>query len=368
MTTQSGGEESIDQPTEATEKKSPNITNGQPQDNNDAPKDTFQNSILSVLDVNKISDWKNTLSGALDDQRLFWGLFVLTIFYIFYILVNAIFNDDEKDEDSITELCKCNPKHRWFYIFWFSFCSFLWGVSHIVVGITDSKLKDCFIKICNCGCLKGKCKCDCLKGKCNHSSDIQSEGKQCCSCLCRIYNCLYRIYNKFKSYIFDKEKLSRYEFHLWTQYCELYVVGITKNNENFNFDHVEQIIKETFYKPSESQQSNKAVLDTTVALSKYHKQCDLRYVAQAIFFVILKLIQLIAQFAVIPLLIIQMYDTYAFLCFTADSYCSTSEEYNLHLDQTAFTFGFYAALMTSLLSTLMIQWNPWPEMPSKKPK
>ena len=39
---------------------------------------------VSLLDVNKISDWKSTLSGALSDQQLFWALFVLGIFYLLH--------------------------------------------------------------------------------------------------------------------------------------------------------------------------------------------------------------------------------------------------------------------------------------------
>ena len=101
--------------------------------------------------------------------------------------------------------------------------------------------------------------------------------------------------------------------------------------------------------------------DATTVLPKYHKECGLRVIVQGLFFIFIKLIQLTAQLFVVPMLIIQMYDSYAFLCFAADSYCTTRDEYNLHLDQTAFTFGFYVALMISLLTTRMLQWNPWPQ-------
>lgn len=303
------------------------------------PQDTTENKLSSLQAINKISEWKSTLSGALDDQRLFWALFVLTIFYIFYILVNATHNDDEKDEDSITELCKCNPNHRLFYVIWFSFCWLLWVVFHFIVLIGDSK--NYFAR--KCGSSE---QCDD-----NHSKRIHQ----------------YSIYDRLKHYILDKDKLSRYEFHLWTQYCELYVVGITKNTENFSIGHVEKIIEETFHKPPKSQQKDEEVVhDSTIAVAKYHEQCNLRYILQVAFFIFLKAIQLIAQSFIVPLLIIQMFDTYSFLCFTANSYCSQRAEYNLHLDQTAFTFGFYVALMTSLLSTLMLQWLPWPEKPDKK--
>ena len=325
----------------------------QPTDTSPEITDALNDASNSPLDVNKVSDWKNTLSGALDDQQLFCALFVLGLFSIFYTLVNTT-HIENRDEDRITELCRCNPRHRSFYIIWFSVCSFLWTVCHFSITIADSnfnfhecisiKLKQLF------GCLKNCCfsfTCCCYHRCC-----------WCCWCW------LKPLYDKFLHYLLDKEKLSRYEFHLWTQYCELYVVGITKHNENFNFDRVEEIIKETLQNSSEpSEQGNyNAVPDNTVMLPKYHKQRNLRYALQVIYFISLKLIQFIAQLFIVPLLLILMFDTYAFLCFADDSYCTISAEYKLHLDQTAFTFGFYAALVTSLLSTLMLRRNPWPEL------
>jgi len=43
--------------------------------------------------------------------------------------------------------------------------------------------------------------------------------------------------------------------------------------------------------------------------------------------------------AVIPLLMIQVFDTYAFLCFIANNYCTVESEFMLHL-QTVVTFAF----------------------------
>ena len=319
----------------------------QPADKSPKTTDALNNDSNLPLDVYKISDWKNTLSGALDEQRLFWALFVLGVFYIIYTLVNI--THENKDEDSITELCKCNPRHRSFYIIWFSICFFLWAVCHFSVTVADNKDFYDFISS-----LKLKQLFDCLENYCWY---------YCFWCCCCCWCCLKPVYDKFWHYLLDKEKLSRYEFHLWTQYCELYVVGITKHNENFNFDRIEEIIKETLQNSSESQQANNnAVPDNTTVLPKYHEQRDWRYVLQVIYFVFLKLSQFIGQLSIVPLLIIQMFDTYAFLCFAQDSYCSTRAEYNLHLDQTAFTFAFYVALMMSLLSTLMLQRNPWPEL------
>ena len=318
-------------------------------------KNGTQTSLQTVsanLGANKISDWKNTLTGALDDQRLFCALFVLSIFNFLYIFFNVAFGGDEKDEDCITTSCKCNTNHRVFYTFLLVASFVLWTILHLIVAITD------------------------VYHFCNHKTTDQgnSEPNKFWKCCLSLINCCCRcptmqsMASKLEDYVSNSQKLDRYEFYLWTHYCELYVVGIAKNTENFNLDRVEGIIKEKLYQPPKSSQNNendKLVLDSTIALRKYHDDWDIHSGLQAFFFFVLKIFQFIAQLFVVPLLLIQMFDTYAFLCFAADNYCSTEAEYNLHLDQTAFTFGFYAALMVSLLSTLMLQWNPWPEVKKK---
>ena len=325
-------------------------------------QESITTKVVSLLDVNKISDWKSTLSGSLDDQRLFWALFVLGIFYIFYILVNTTHNDENKDEDSINKLCECNPDHRYFYIILFCLCSLLWIFLHFsLVVVAVYNYFKCNYSVSNRS--KESCPSNKEQAEDNHQHEDKCPWLFCYCCR----KALYKIYDKFKFYILDNKKLSRYEFHLWTQYCELYAIGITKNTENFNLDNVETIIRETLINKENTNQdqpsevNDKITYDATTVLPKYYKVCDLRVKVQGSFFIFIKLIQLTTQLFVVPMLIIQMYDTYAFLCFAADSYCTTRDEYNLHLDQTAFTFGFYAALMISLLTTRMLQWNPWPQ-------
>ena len=53
-------------------------------------------------------------------------------------------------------------------------------------------------------------------------------------------------------------------------------------------------------------------------------------------------------------------ESITFLCIFADNYCTTREEYKLHLHQTGVTFGFYCSLMASLLTTRMFSWIPCP--------
>ena len=110
-----------------------------------------------------------------------------------------------------------------------------------------------------------------------------------------------------------------------------------------------------------------AKAETTTALPRYQTDQSCTSIVQIVFHIILSFIRFIAQLAVVPLLMIQILDTYAYLCFTANSYCNMRAQYKLHLDQTAMTFAFYCSLMISLLSTTMVRWFPLPEKREVKP-
>ena len=70
----------------------------------------------------------------------------------------------------------------------------------------------------------------------------------------------------------------------------------------------------------------------------------------------------LAQLATVPLLTLQMFDSYALLCFAASDYCSNKSKYRFHVVQVAITFAFYCSLGLSLLTSTMLVWNPWPEV------
>ena len=100
------------------------------------------------------------------------------------------------------------------------------------------------------------------------------------------------------------------------------------------------------------------------ALSKIQKKrCS--YGVQAVLHLILFLILFLAQLAIIPLLMIQVFDTYAFLCLAADNYCTMESQFTLHFHQTVVTFAFYCSLMVSFLTSTMLRWVPWPKKGSQ---
>ena len=68
------------------------------------------------------------------------------------------------------------------------------------------------------------------------------------------------------------------------------------------------------------------------------------------------LIKYVSQLVTVPLLLLQMFDTYSLLCFSPDLYCSNTSEYKLHLAQTAITLLFYCSLILSQLTRTMLDW------------
>jgi len=76
--------------------------------------------LMGEYSGNKYSDWKKTLSGALDDQRLFCALVTLFYFYVGYT-INSVYQDiNARDEDTVVHNCSSKSNHRSFYIAWFS--------------------------------------------------------------------------------------------------------------------------------------------------------------------------------------------------------------------------------------------------------
>jgi len=185
-----------------------------------------------------------------------------------------------------------------------------------------------------------------------------------------------------ETYTGTPSDLQRYKYYLWSQYYELYVVGITKQIEQFNKEGIKKIFTESFCgkdtKPRPNNSKRKEdrhslinneegsnihglINGPVTALTEEHHKCGVSCFLQTLLHFLLKMLRFCAQLAVVPLLIIQMFDTYAFLCMAADNYCTMRAQYKLHLDQTAVTFGFYCSLMISLLTTTMSRWVPLPK-------
>ena len=338
-----------------------------------------------VASDNKSGDWRKTLSGALDEQRLVCALAVLTIYYIGNTIAHAFHDNNAKDEDIITRNCTCKPTHKCFYLSWSIICYVLWFICHLLVLICSSK---------HCGSCCGKSgkngdeneQPQNSRGGIANTDETPSNNKSLSNNQLR--KCLTAISpfcSKIKSCVVNKDEIYRYEYYLWTQYYELYAIGVTQEIKIFGKDKIKRIFKEHLIRneiipkestdgpqnphkdPSEKQKSapDMVALAMIYHISKLTDWCS--YGAHCVFHTILQLFRFCAQLAAIPLLMIQMLDTYAFLCLFEDNYCTRRAQYNLHLDQTAITFGFYCSLLASYLTTIMLRWIPWPDYKKFKP-
>ena len=356
---------------------------------------TMKKGTIKVVDIisdNKSGDWRKTLSGALDEQRLVCALVVLTIYYIVYSIGSAFHDNDEKDEDVVTLNCTCKPNQRNFYISWSVICYTLWGICHLLILIFSSK--HCNLKACLCllPCC-GKNNNETLlpqnnqrrsdaysysNGKSSNNKSLSNDQLTFCN---QFYAALRQLCPKIKSCVVNDDEIHRYEYYLWTQYYEFYAIGITNDIKIFNSAKVKRIFDNHLSKnkitstnePDGPESSNKtaSIKQTSapdvVALSMvYHIGERCSYGAHCVFHVILQVFRFSAQLVTVPLLMIQMLDTYAFLCLTADDYCTRRAQYDLNLDQTSITFGFYCSLLFSYLTTIMLRWIPWPKY--KKPQ
>ena len=291
-------------------------------------------------------DWKSKLSGAFDDKQLFGSLFVLGTFYVVYTLTNGFFDTDKKDEDEFFN-CTCKTSHRVFYIGWFSICSVIWlGVHSILFYqlVITSKTE------------QGKNK------KKRHEPEKKEEQVTLIAVL---------------------EQCTEI---VWYQYYKLFVIGYYNAGEAINLAKIEKDLerkkKEEKEKRKRKEEEEAAagveetqegpkpleLTDFTDCSSLYNKiKKNPSLVSNGLLKIFLTLTKYIAQLATVPLLTLQMFDTYALLCFGASDYCSTTSKYKFHAVQVAITFAFYCSLGLSLLTSTMLLWNPWPK-PEKQPE
>jgi len=280
-------------------------------------------------------DWKSKLSGAFDDKQIFVSLIVLGIFYIVYTLVNGFFDTDNKDEDNVIN-CTCKTSHRVFYISWFSICSVIWLVLHSILF---------YQLVITIKTVQGKDKKKNKPEKKVENITLITVLEQCTEIV-------------------------------WYQYYKLFVVGYYNAGEAINLAKIEKDLEKRNRKNNdvaeeEEEAGNEMtqddpkpleLTDMTDCISFYYKvKRNPSLLSNGLLKIFLTLTKYIAQLATVPLLTLQMFDTYALLCFGASDYCSSTSKYEFHTIQVAITFAFYCSLGLSLLTSTMLLWNPWPK-------
>ena len=328
----------------------------------------------------KPSNWKNKLSPGFAEEEVFYSLLILGIFYVIYAAVKVNFDAQENsidDEERFIQSCYCSFNQRFFLRFLFSLCCVLWFIAHTYGFLSIISIKRFvkfgkiikvflpFLIICPCYCIKSFCT---SKGRQGSYKVANYENKE------------------------TLERLNNNVRRLWFQYCKLYVIGYTEYD-----DSTDSITKQTKKQQSEYYQSkqrkNGENCSTTddpkrkngekhsatnneqykcvccnhqMFCRKKNKICfgekfynvySLKNVTRvSLFFV-----KYISQLSSVPLLLLQIFDTYSFLCFSPDLYCSNSTEYELNLLQVCITLLFYCSIVMSHLASTILMWHPWPK-------
>ena len=415
----------------------------------------------------KKEDWKSKLSGAFSSEQIFFSLFVLSVFYAGYTIINVDghYDVDTKDEGHIIDSCNCTSSHSDFYRAWFGICCGLWLILHtytyVAVRFRSSEDFLKLMKVIFQDLLKYS------KGLLTHCY------KFCCKCK-RSDTVTVNINPRSGPKRQPDESnqndiIQRYIKVLWFQYYKLYVIGYAKGKDekiilnqpdtNDKSDdkeevtwfccsaYIEKKVKKTdeeqeddcksddkekvtcfccsaytekkvkkpnkvqrddhksddkekvtcfccsaytekkVKKPNKVQRDDRKSDDkekvTYFCCSAYTEKkgkkpdeeqgddgctcgCDKELglcfnILKNLSHIILLSVKYLAQLLTMPLLFLQIFDTYSLLCFSPKLLCSDSSEYKLHLAQAAITLLFYCCLALSQLASTMLTWSPWPK-------
>ena len=315
--------------------------------------------------------WKKSLTGGLDNTQVFLSLFILGCFYTIYSITNYTLRNT-RDQYSVINACNCGDNARVPYRVSYYLLLGIWGLVHTCIFLQRNLKYIEFTSCChdwNSGCKEkiGNC-CDCLQKLVQNSAKfMQALRHYLWACITKqVWNCLRkRCYGTNDDSSSDSSNSpepeldpqdKHYEKILWYRYYKLYVVGYSKD-----------------IKPPETETNSPMAQTKTSSVNNTNdyyccsgcQSCigTCRSLYRDIFqkwFVrtILVLLKYIAQGATVPILMIQVFDTYALLCFSPDGeYCETASEYKIHLAQAAITISFYFCIALAQLTSALLEWD-----------
>ena len=304
------------------------------------------------LAAKQYEDWKEIFSGALNDKQLLCGILLILCLYVFCYIFNIVIigNDDDKDN----EACQCTfSQRRCLQIIITGFC-LIWIVCFAVIIIYD------LYKLFK-----------------NRSIDSPDSDKTAD--------------DKFSKL---DDELTLYENHLWLEFYKAYSVGsgvyesrklsssddakeneygwllkfykefykeVDKAKEQHNRDEVDGVDEPDGATADCCQRlckkiKEKAKVFLIIFLNKGEKAAQQSY---SVLYPFLVIVRLLAQLALIPLLLLQMLNTDTWICVTEDDQCHnaiTSSQLGLY--QAYMTFSFYIALLVAVLASTMLRWFP----------
>ena len=333
------------------------------------------NSVYVIIKEapDKAKSWKSKLSGVLNEQQIFFSLMVIGLFYIAYGITNFSFGDN-RNEDFITRNCHCQFWHRFLYRVWFSISFAMWFCLYTYTFFVQSS------KVISCPeCIKKRFSSN--EGCCKRIKDCFKNIKDCCgycfkwivdllkSCL-GICNCFQKCKccngtkpnNKDSSNGGQKELVIEAKIQQqWFYYYKLYVTGFKRDDKDWQIDMRSKEEDQSNPNPPQASPTGAQQNETDTSTCDSCCSCSgcLWYYVIYSFFLIVKYI---AQLATVPLILMQIFDTYSLLCFFPnEAYCTPTSEYRIHAIQSILTVSFYCSLALSLLASTILEWNPWPK-------
>lgn len=347
------------------------------------------------------NQWKKTLSGTLSDKQLSAGLTLLFAFYVFYASFNSISGENNQEEDLTN--CTCSETHRVYYQTLVITFSIIWVICFCLITIWDLMR---FFHI------KPSCKCfqwEKLMGSCvrlaggiitpqdqtpivedpsrpktqdkesvpevpsSSEKQIQENKPQAAK--------PPQVHKSVALKSATLQRLDHYENYLWLQFNRVYSVGaaIGKHKE-LKLPEIKSVVADE--KKIRRKSMRKVSLQVNGRLVSTGtddedeqddelfehmdeedfamRTADMACASIAFFlYPFLLITRLMAQVSLIPLLILQVLDTHAWICVMDTLYCDNLRtEYELGLDRTAVSFGFYCSILVSILASTMLHWFP----------
>ena len=321
--------------------------------------DKEQEEDSSKSDKNTIPDWKSSLSGTLNDTQLGFALIVLFAFFVVYTIFDySLINNNREDVDVVKDIqngdCNCKSSYKIFLIVWFTICSTVWVVGPFVLWIFQCS--------------------NCCSSKLNWTN-VFAMFHGVITCIAEwidsfnsekikeVANTILKVLRLFK---IDKitGPLKKIEDLKWLEYYNMHITGA--HIKKIKFKKIKKRILKVIGPSNEQNvdsdqtaKKNPEEKSETIDGKVDIEGMEGNYCCGGCYYLVCLLLEggrIIAQRATVPLLMVQAFDTYAFLCFTGNQYCTPTTQYEIPLGQAAFTFAFSVSIMVSTLTVAMLKW------------
>ena len=309
---------------------------------------------------NEYKDWKTKLTGGLDNTQVFVSLGILGCFFASYTIINFTLGNT-RDQYTITSGCYCRSNARIPYVVSFTVLLITWFIFHTYIFIKRTikrnlRFAEYCCNHCNCRtilkCLENALACVARRIVAVTEAVIHRIKASICKYVC----CdppLTKSEDESPGNKEDAQYLNEYyENLLWYRYYKLYVVGYSKDIKPKTPIETKTDPPKNLQGTSNGKHSGYLQKNTDVECFRPY------YLLWKLTRIVLVLLQYVAQGTTVPILMLQIFDTYALLCFSpVGEYCETVSEYKVHLAQAAITISFYFCVALAQLTSVLLEWE-----------